>query len=50
MINIDGVGVASHSLIEEARDELAMFLKEQCKATLTVDMLDKDKRELDLEF
>ena len=50
VINIDGVGVASHSLIEEARDELAQFLKEQCKATLTVDMLDKDKRELDLDF
>lgn len=51
VINIDGVGKdISRAVIEEARDELAKLLTEQCGATLSVDYLDKDKRELVIDL
>lgn len=46
VINIDGVGQVSKSLIEEARDELAKLLVEQCNAKVTTDYIDKDNREV----
>ncbi|HEC93284.1 MAG TPA: hypothetical protein ENI51_09880, partial [Candidatus Atribacteria bacterium] len=39
VINIDGIGEAPQTFIEEARDELAKLLIEQCKAELTTDLL-----------
>ena len=47
VINIDGIGPVPQSLIEEARDELAKLLVEQCKAKLTTNYIDKDNREID---
>ena len=49
VINIDGIGPVSKSLVEEARDELAKLLGEQCKANLKIDFLDKEKREIELD-
>jgi len=47
VINIDGIGPVPQSLIEEARDELAKLLVEQCNAKLTTNYIDKDNRETD---
>lgn len=47
VINIDGIGPVSQSLIEGARDELSKLLVEQCNAKLTTDYIDKDNREID---
>ena len=48
VINIDGISPVPRSVIEEARDELAALLKDRCKATLTTDLLDVNKRTLDI--
>lgn len=48
VINIDGIGPVPESLIVEARDELAALLKEHCNADLTTDLLNKDKREVEI--
>jgi len=50
VINIDGIGEAPQTLIEEARDELAKLLIEQCKAELTTDLLNRDNREIEIDF
>ena len=50
VINIDGVGDVSQSLIEEARDELAKLLVDQCNATLLVDFLDKNNKEIEIDL
>ncbi|HBY57266.1 MAG TPA: hypothetical protein DEG96_05335 [Candidatus Atribacteria bacterium] len=50
VINIDGIGEVPQSLIEEARDELAKLLIEQCKAKLTTDLLNRDNREIEINF
>lgn len=50
VINIDGIGPVSRSLVEEDRDELAKLLAEQCSAKLITDLLDKDKREIDINL
>lgn len=50
VINIDGIGPVSQSLIEEARGELAKLLVEQCRSELTTNYLDKDNQEIDLNF
>ncbi len=47
VINIDGVAGASKSLIEAARDELAILLKTYCDASLTCGFLDLEHRELE---
>lgn len=46
VINIDGVGQISKSLIIEARDELAKLLIEQCGAYVTTGYLDKENQEI----
>jgi lysyl-tRNA synthetase class 2 len=48
VINIDGISPVPRSVIEEARDELAALLKDRCKATLTTDLLDANKRAIDI--
>lgn len=50
VINLDGIGSVSHSLIESARDELAKLLIEQCNAQLKFGLIDKDNREMELGF
>jgi len=50
VINIDGIGVVSQSVIEEARDELAKLLIEQCKAELSIGLMDRDNREIEIDF
>ncbi len=48
IINIDGIQSVPKSLIEEARDELAKLLVEQCNAQITTDYIDKDNREISI--
>lgn len=48
VINIDGIGPVSKALVEEARDELAKLLVEQCNAQLQIGYLDRDCNELEL--
>jgi lysyl-tRNA synthetase class 2 len=50
IINIDGIGVIPQSIIEEARDELAKLLIEQCKAELSIGLMDGDNREIEIDF
>ncbi|GAI74838.1 unnamed protein product [marine sediment metagenome] len=50
VINIDGIGAVPQSIIEEARDELAKLLIEQCKAELTTDLLNLNNREIEIDF
>jgi len=50
VINIDGIGSVSHSLISSARDELAKLLIEQCKAQLKTGLLDIDNHVFELSF
>jgi len=45
VLNVEGIGPVPDGMIIKARDELAQLLKEQCKAVLTVDYIDKDKME-----
>jgi lysyl-tRNA synthetase class 2 len=48
VINIDGAGIIPKSHIEEARRELTHLLVENCRAELTVDLLDRERQELDV--
>ncbi len=48
VINIDGIGNVPRSLIESARDELAILLIEQCNAQLKTGFLDKFNPEIEL--
>ena len=50
VINVDGIRPVPQSLIEEARDELAKLLVEQCRAELKTDVLNKNKREIELDL
>ena len=50
VINIDGIRAVPQSIIEEARDELAKLLAEQCKAELTTDLLNRNNREIEINF
>lgn len=50
VINIDGIGAVPQSIIEEARDELAKLLIERCKAELTTDLLNRNNREIEIDF
>jgi len=50
VINIDGVGSISQSVVEEARDELAELLTRECNASLETDLLDRNKREIEIEL
>ena len=46
VINVDGADIVPESLIKEARDELAELLKENCRASLTIDLLNSKKNEI----
>jgi lysyl-tRNA synthetase class 2 len=48
IINVDGAGATPRSLVEEARDELAQLLIDKCNATLAVDYMDKENREIEI--
>jgi len=50
VINLDGINPASQSLIEQARDELAQLLIEQCQAKTTIDLLNKNKPEIKIDL
>ena len=50
VINIDGIGAVPQSIIEEARNELAKLLTERCKAELTTDLLNRNNREIEINF
>ncbi len=50
VINIDGIGVVLQSIIEEARDELAKLLIEHCRAELITDLLNRNNREIEIDF
>jgi DNA/RNA-binding domain of Phe-tRNA-synthetase-like protein len=50
VINIDGIGEISQSQIEKARDELAKLLKEQCNAELSINFLDQNNKELEINL
>lgn len=43
VINVDGIGPVSQSLIEKARDELAQLLVEHCQAELATSLLNKNR-------
>jgi lysyl-tRNA synthetase class 2 len=48
VINVDGIAPVPRSVIEEARDELAGLLTRFCKAKATTDLLDQDRRTIDI--
>jgi DNA/RNA-binding domain of Phe-tRNA-synthetase-like protein len=48
VINIDGIAPVPRSLIESARDELASLLVDRCKARLTTDLLDVNRRTVEI--
>ena len=50
VINIDGIDSVPRSVIEKARDELAELLTRQCRAKLTTDLLDVNRRIADIAF
>jgi len=50
VINIDGIGVIPQKHVEEARDELADLLVDECNANLETDLLNKDKQEIEISF
>jgi len=50
VINIDGIGAIPQSIIGEARDELAKLLIEQCKAELSTNLIDRNNREIEIDF
>jgi len=50
VINIDGIDLVPRSVIEKARDELAELLTRQCRAKLTTDLLDVNRRIVDIAF
>jgi len=50
VINIDGIGSVSLSIIESARDELAKLLIENCNAQLKTGLLDMDNHEFELNM
>jgi DNA/RNA-binding domain of Phe-tRNA-synthetase-like protein len=50
VINIDGIAPVSKELIETARNELADLLNKHCQAKSTTALLNKDKKEMDLDL
>ena len=48
VINIDGIDSVPRSVIEKARDELAELLTRQCRAKFTTDLLDVNRRIVDI--
>lgn len=50
IINVDGAENVPVSLIEEARDELAQLLREECSAVVKVELLSQERNELEIDF
>jgi len=50
VINLDGIGPASQILIEEARNELVKLLTEHCNAKAITDLLNKEKKEIEINL
>jgi hypothetical protein len=50
VINVDGIAPIPRSLIGAARDELAGLLTRFCKAEVAVDLLDRDKKVVEISF
>jgi DNA/RNA-binding domain of Phe-tRNA-synthetase-like protein len=50
VINIDGIAPVPRSVIESARNELASLLVDRCDAKLTVDLLDVDRKTIDISI
>ncbi len=50
VINIDGIDLVPRSVVEKAQDELAELLTRQCRAKLTTDLLDANRRIVDIAF
>ena len=50
VINVDGIAPIPRSVIETARDELAALLTRFCKAEVAVDLLDRDKKVVEISF
>jgi DNA/RNA-binding domain of Phe-tRNA-synthetase-like protein len=48
VINIDGIAPVPRSVIELARDELATLLADRCHAKLTTDLLDVNRRTIEI--
>lgn len=48
VINVDGADIVPKSHIREGRDELVNLLAEECGAELTVDLLDRERNEIDI--
>ncbi len=48
VINIDGIAPVPRSVVESARDELARLLVDRCKATLATDLIDANKRTIEI--
>ncbi len=50
VINVDGITPIPRRVVEDARDELADLLADECNAELTTDFITREKREIELEF
>jgi DNA/RNA-binding domain of Phe-tRNA-synthetase-like protein len=50
VINLDAIGPVLRELVEQARDELQGLLVGQCRAKAVVNFLDKDNREINIDF
>jgi DNA/RNA-binding domain of Phe-tRNA-synthetase-like protein len=50
VINLDGIQPVSQGLIETARNELADLLIKHCQAKITIAFLNKNKKEMELNF
>lgn len=50
VINVDGISPVAREVIEAARDELAALLTSHCGATLTTDLIDRNRRVVDISI
>ena len=48
VINIDGIAPVQRSVIEAARDELAAFLVDRCSAKVSTDLLDVNRKTIEI--
>ena len=50
VINIDAIDDIPQKTVEQARDELSMLLIEECNAEVSCDLLNKEKREIEIKL
>jgi len=50
VINIDAIDDIPQETVEQARNELSMLLIEECNAEVSCDLLNKEKREIEIKF